>query len=259
MTLTRRDTFKYFIALLIFVLASVLLVPILSSNAGVVKARCAVDRMANDDPIVFPGQPGASHLHVFYGGKNVNAFTTAESLLAARLTTCQGQPQDFAGYWNPAIYVDGQLVNQGKVGVYWKDNNHTVEAIPIGMKFVAKGWGTNVFFACTNGSNNFTTPQNCAGKGNLKFRVFFPDCWDGVGLEPTSFAYGGKNACPAGFPRRIVQVLLQIELGIPSGIGKTITTAALPGMPNDYTQMHADFLNAMDPAAMQVIVNTLNS
>ncbi len=39
--------------------------------------ECAYDHAAPDDPIVAPGEPGASHLHVFFGHTAVAGRTTS--------------------------------------------------------------------------------------------------------------------------------------------------------------------------------------
>jgi hypothetical protein len=38
-----------------------------------VRTACQFSHMAFDDPIVYPGQPGKSHLHVFFGNTGTNA------------------------------------------------------------------------------------------------------------------------------------------------------------------------------------------
>src|SRR5919197_133805 len=50
--------------------------------------RCPYSHSLMDDPIVFPGQPGASHMHDFFGNESVNAFSTMASMLAGQ-TTCR--------------------------------------------------------------------------------------------------------------------------------------------------------------------------
>ena len=42
--------------------------------------ECDYSHMAEDDPIVYPGAPGASHLHVFFGNTSTNANSTVKSL-----------------------------------------------------------------------------------------------------------------------------------------------------------------------------------
>jgi hypothetical protein len=54
-----------------------------------------------DDPIVYPKQPGASHLHDFFGNTTTNAFSAYAGMLAGG-TNCQG-PGDTAASWAPAL------------------------------------------------------------------------------------------------------------------------------------------------------------
>ena len=77
--------------------------------------RCTYSLSLNDDPIVFPGQVGASHLHDFAGAKTTNAFSTFNSLLAGG-TTC-AMPGDTSAYWVPALYEDGvRILPQARSG-----------------------------------------------------------------------------------------------------------------------------------------------
>jgi len=54
------------------------------------QVNCNVSHRANNDPIVFPNMPGASHNHSFVGNPTTNAATTLNSLNAAGAgaTTC---------------------------------------------------------------------------------------------------------------------------------------------------------------------------
>ena len=45
---------------------------------------CRFSHQAPDDPIVFPGEPGASHQHTFVGNRTTDAFSTFGSLRSAR-------------------------------------------------------------------------------------------------------------------------------------------------------------------------------
>ncbi len=49
---------------------------------------CRLSHRAPDDPIVFPGKPGASHEHTFVGNSTTNAFSTYGSLRSSE-TTCE--------------------------------------------------------------------------------------------------------------------------------------------------------------------------
>ena len=69
---------------------------------------CQYSHSLKDDPIVFPGKPGTSHLHDFVGGASIDAFSTGTSLRAGG-TTC-AMPSDASGYWVPALYENGVRV-----------------------------------------------------------------------------------------------------------------------------------------------------
>lgn len=51
------------------------------------RANCRSSHRAGNDPIVFPGQTGASHIHEFFGNRTTNANSTVETLRAGA-TTC---------------------------------------------------------------------------------------------------------------------------------------------------------------------------
>ena len=68
-------------------------------------SSCTFSHSAPDDPIVFFGQPGASHDHSFVGNTGTNASSTLESLLATG-TTCH-RPGDTAAYWMPTLSSTG--------------------------------------------------------------------------------------------------------------------------------------------------------
>jgi Domain of unknown function (DUF1996) len=76
-----------------------------ASPSGQFVVRCRYSHTLADDPIVFPGQPGASHVHDFFGNVTTDAASTVESMLAGE-TTCRAA-SDTAGYWAPAVYLNG--------------------------------------------------------------------------------------------------------------------------------------------------------
>ncbi len=81
-------------------------------------AGCTISHHANDDPIVFPGQFGASHNHTFWGATTTNAASTLASLKAGG-TTCN-PAGDKSAYWIPTLYQNGRVVDPvGSVTVYY--------------------------------------------------------------------------------------------------------------------------------------------
>src|SRR5438105_14850034 len=60
-------------------LAPQLKAPLALATAGWVD-RCPYSHSRMDDPIVFPKQPGASHLHDFFGAMHTNAYSTVRTM-----------------------------------------------------------------------------------------------------------------------------------------------------------------------------------
>ena len=60
------------------------------TDVGAFREPCNFSHMAFDDPIVFPGQPGAAHLHTFIGNDGTNALSTGDSLTGSGNSTCTG-------------------------------------------------------------------------------------------------------------------------------------------------------------------------
>ena len=57
-------------------------------DVGAFRMTCKPSHNAYDDPIVFPGRPGAAHLHTFFGNTRADAFSTYASLRTTGESTC---------------------------------------------------------------------------------------------------------------------------------------------------------------------------
>ena len=77
---------------------------------GIIRINCDFSHSAYNDPIVFPGEEGAAHLHRFYGNELLDHTTTMESLLTTGSSTCQGNNLNRSAYWIPALLAP--LYNQ---------------------------------------------------------------------------------------------------------------------------------------------------
>jgi hypothetical protein len=58
------------------------------------------------DPIVFPGQPTAGHLHMFSGNLAVAYNSTYSQLRQNGESTCAGNKNNRSAYWSPALLID---------------------------------------------------------------------------------------------------------------------------------------------------------
>jgi hypothetical protein len=232
-------------------------------------ASCAANHHLSDDPIVFPGQSGASHNHTFMGNTTTDANSTLESLKAG--TTNCDPAGDKSAYWIPTLYANGKVVDPAStVTVYYgsrlKDPSKT-QPFPEGFRMIAgdakKQVDTadkqgNHFWCAGIGGEVGRTADGlmpiCAPTANLNYQLVFADCWDGVHLDSPdhkSHVSNGENGgCPAAFPVPIPNVSFVIAW--PQGMDTTNVTLSS----GTTFSMHGDFFNAWDPAALAARVRT---
>ena len=225
-------------------------------------ATCTYSHSKPDDPIVFPGLPGASHMHSFIGNRSTNANTTLASLLANPATSC-APAQDLSAYWVPTLFEHGQAVEPKSVIVYYgsrlADSTPTVP-FPQGFRMIAgsaklqvptPAGSVNQFYCAGPGGEIGRSADGnwplCAPGASLLFQLVFPDCWDGVHLDSPDhkahLAYTYNGACSGAFPIAIPSVSFVIAYPTP-GSADGFTLAS--GMASS---MHGDFFNAWDNAA----------
>ena len=58
-----------------------------AGNRGNFAVACPYSHSLMDDPIVYPGQPGASHMHDFFGNVATDAFSTPSSRMLALMNS----------------------------------------------------------------------------------------------------------------------------------------------------------------------------
>ncbi|MEA3058359.1 MAG: hypothetical protein QOF34_1174, partial [Sphingomonadales bacterium] len=90
---------------------------------GAFRFICTAGQVLPDDPIVYPGQPGKSHLHQFYGNETADASSTYASLRARGTSTCNHGPfpANRSAYWMPAVLDGaGNVVKPAFVAIYYK-------------------------------------------------------------------------------------------------------------------------------------------
>jgi hypothetical protein len=244
----------------ILILAFALLGAFLSgANASSFIIACPYHHTLPDDPIVYPGQPGASHSHDFFGNTTTDAYSTADSMHAGS-TTCANKG-DLAGYWVPSAYLNGSRLMPSRVkAYYYRKVSGTLTPFPDGFQMIAgnaHATGTQstkvVYFGCGNGSgiSKKTAPPDCTGHSSfLEVHVLFPDCWDGG----TGLAYSTMNggSCPAAYPTHFPQLVQAVIYPSSNADFRGITFASGPS----YTY-HADYFSIWSPGVLEGLVATL--
>jgi len=228
-------------------------------------SNCAFSHQNNDDLIVYPGQPGLSHLHQYVGNNSTNAFSTQSSLLAAT-TSCR-RTADTASYWAPALISGSTPITPLDATIYYR--RATVKAVhpfPQGLKMIAGDshaiapqsmrityWNCGVFADVASSS----TIPTCPAGSNLRLHVFFPSCWDGKNLDSSdhkshmAYAIGGR--CPKSHPVSVPAIELIMKYPSLGGPGLQLSSGG------QYSG-HGDFVNAWkQPGLKQLVKRCLNA
>jgi Domain of unknown function (DUF1996) len=243
--------------------------PARAAQNGQFVLRCPFSHSRMDDPIMFPGQPGASHLHDFFGNTGVHASSTFESMLADE-TSCK-VPSDTAGYWTPAGYLDGVLIQPKVMRIYYLGSpTGTVETIPPGLQMVAgnrdatsPAENPHVSWFCGKTKSVTTprkdTPYDCSPYAQYAFVdgivavIDFPSCWNGTGLRPEDVTYPVSGFCPAGFGHVIPRLSERVHFGVMDPLALDGSLAFTLSSGPWYT-LHADFWNTWQQERLDQLV-----
>ena len=253
--------------------------PAASDGTGAFRIVCQFSHMAFDDPIVLPGQPGRSHLHVFFGNTAANANSTAASIASTGNSTCLGGTINRTAYWAPAMIDtrDGTPVVPSSLAVYYKTGYTgvapaTVQSIPAGLRMIAGNsaakapvqWGP-VNFACIDavtgtGANVYSVPTTCKAGNTIWMRIVFPQCWDGINLDSpdhkSHMAYpsgGCPSTHPVALPEITVNVLYIISDPAAPARWRLASDNYDPSLPAGYSS-HADWFNGWKQEFMDSFV-----
>src|SRR6478735_1441227 len=103
------------------------------------QANCTPNHVLPDDPIVYPGQAGASHSHTFMGNSLTNASSTAATIQNNGTTSCT-VPKDKSAYWFPTLLRNGtQVISSDEQTIYYKSgiiDYKQVRPFPAGLRYV---------------------------------------------------------------------------------------------------------------------------
>ena len=185
---------------------------------GRFRTSCDFSHLAYDDPIMKPGQPGKSHLHMFFGNTKTNGNSTPNSIANSGGSTCSGFEANRTAYWFPTIHdssgkariPNGMVVYYKSEGVAMPPGGYT--EMPQGLKIIAGNAGAtspqvnsyNNGWACGNmfENPNSSLIPNCGRSTGLMLKVHFPRCWDGsFDFDPSKpqehVMYEINNKCPS--------------------------------------------------------------
>lgn len=240
---------------------------------GNFRITCSFSHFNWDDPIVYPGQPGASHLHMYFGNTLANANSTYASLRNSGAGTCDGNAINRTAYWAPALYnAQNKAVIPDFISIYYKGPGSNANGalvnmtqMPAGLKMIAgydmafnQGDGSFEWYCEFNQVKQNTIPH-CGSNERVGVHIVFPTCWNGTSLDSANhrshLAYQvrnpdtGKMYCPTGYP---VQ-LPRLEIGIwwsQDGNSQNwyLSSDRMNGMIHaNGSTFHSDWFGAWDP------------
>jgi hypothetical protein len=223
---------------------------------------CAFSHRAPDDPIVFPGKPGASHDHTFVGNQTTDAFSSFGSLRSSG-TTCR-RAADTAAYWMPTLYEGKTAVLPIGATIYYRRATLAeVRTFPNGLRMIAGDskamtpqsprvtyWNCGVAAGVPPSSSVPTCPDV---RGSfLRLHVRFPSCWDGKDLDSADhkshMAYAVRGACPAGYSTAAPAI--ELIYRYPTLGGPNVSLSSMGQF-----SAHADFFNAWNPGTLKRLVD----
>jgi hypothetical protein len=237
-------------------------VPAGNTRVSEFNASCTYSHSHPDDPIVFPGMPGASHMHTFLGNDKTDANTSTQTLLANAGTSCKPAP-DLSAYWIPTLYNGDQAIEPKDVVVYYGSritDPSVTKPFPQGFRMIAgdaklqtptPDGSVNAFYCAGQGGQIGRSADGnwpiCAPTAVLMFHLVFQDCWDGKHLDsPTHKAhvsYSYTGTCTGDYPIAIPNLSFLISYPTQGSVNGLRLASGLP------SSMHGDAFFAWDNLA----------
>jgi Domain of unknown function (DUF1996)/PA14 domain len=259
-----------------------------SEPSGNFRTVCGASHLSYDDPIVYPGQRGAAHLHTYFGNTAANANSTYNSLMTSGNSTCQGGPINRTAYWVPTLLTaDNQAILPTIINVYYKgfgagqgDTSYITDTVapPPGLRMIAgfdmanpgKGRQGAYWYCSSNGGQLLgVIPDACPNQSDELIAVIeFPRCWNGQldspdhrsHLAKTAYNDYGQDLCPPTHPYKlpIITYKLHYAPSAQSGpiSGWKLSSDSMPGMTHpDGESLHADWFGGWEPSVMNTLTN----
>ena len=242
------------------------------------RVYCPVSHFSYDDPIVYPDQPGAAHLHMFWGNTEANAFTRGTSIRDAMSSSCEGGTENLSSSWAPALFNEqGEVVLPEAVFTYYKsfgvpnDRYDLLQVVPEGLEMLASSQTKNFNRWVTLGHH---WREKDGQRTELRFGLSFPSCvatYDGSRTGTPILRYqdmpgeasevvnshvaypGGPDrnevGCPASHPYRFAGVSFILKYDAKhTGDNPYLASDAMMGA-EPLGSAHADYIAGLSPEA----------
>ncbi len=181
---------------------------------------CVPSHFSYDDPVVYPGQPGRAHLHMFFGNVDVDANSTSDSIANTGRTSCDGGITNRSAYWIPALFNENdEVVLPRFINSYyksWVTDRSQLRPIPPGLQILANDQvpGSSGVVVSKVEQDLWGASIRVSPHDGLTVEILFPDCVavDANG-QPILSSPGGtrhvaysSGGCPRSHPYNIPQL-----------------------------------------------------
>ncbi len=253
---------------------------------GAFRFICSPGQLNYDDPILYPGQKGASpHLHQWYGNTGGNYASTYASLRTSGDSTCSDMLNRSA-YWIPALMnAAGKVIVPDYMSIYYKRRPDSdpecfrmaakgCVGLPTGLRVVsgydmkrmgqAQPENMTFHFRCISpgkpSDHRGTFAEavtDCGGAGQVMAAINFGSCWNGQldsadhrsHVAHTSYGDWGYEKCPSTHPYVLPELTQGIVYTIEKGDGDLwFSSDRMNGMTMaGGSTFHADYMEGWDP------------
>lgn len=249
------------------------------------RTRVAWTHYSYDDPIVYPGQRNATHLHLFFGNALIDAMTTPQNIRSRCRSAAAGGTANCSGYWMPAVLNSNLEVVPPTFSLWYYKAGYQVatnRAVvpPVGLAMLlgkARATPSNpqdlthMNWSC--GGQSSKVIPSCPQGSTLALSINFPTCWNGRDLDSpdhiSHMAYGNGQSCPSSHPVQIPTLTLNVEWELNTNRDPRLRDTGGwrlssdmynvgSGSPGGHS-LHADWINGWDPAIMQRFITNCNN
>ena len=215
-----------------------------TDTRGGIASPCAFTQREAIDPIRFSNTHTLSHLHDFFGVKNIVVPLTAEYLFAQE-KTCAASG-DHSSYWVPTMFDGDTEITPAGMAVYLVAPDGVdvddVQRPPNGLQMVTykSSW------KCSREGEATPMPQPCPKNAYTRLLLEFPYCWDGTNTrfrEATPHVVVTNAQCPASHPVVLPRIVMEVRYDHVMGPDVSFSSG-------DMTSVHGDIFFAWDQESL---------
>ncbi|WP_170475942.1 DUF1996 domain-containing protein [Ruegeria arenilitoris] len=233
---------------------------------------CVPSHYSYDDPVVYPGQPGAAHLHMFFGNAEVDADSTSSDIIHSGRTTCDGGVTNRSAYWIPALFNErGEVVLPTAITNYyksWVNDRSKIKPIPQGLEILTNAdvKGSSGVVVSKKDQEIWGGDIRISPHDGLTLEVIFPDCVavnaDGSPILSSPggtkhVAYSVHGRCPRSHPYTIPQLTQNVNWSdVPFDSDWYFASDRMDNVPKG-TSAHADYVAGWTEESAQIMANCM--